>query len=73
MIYILLDLESGNYMATYHSEAEALADVRETVAQFGRDYVSEWALAGKTSDGTVTAIAEGEVLIERALHAGTVA
>jgi hypothetical protein len=71
MIYILLDIETANQMASYRSEAEALADVRDTVERHGRAYVSEWTLLCKNHDGVVTAIAEGDALIDRAF--GTIA
>jgi hypothetical protein len=69
MIYILLNLETANYVATYRAESEALADVRDAVERFGRGYVGDWALAGKSEAGEVTAIAEGDALIERAMAA----
>jgi len=70
VIYILLDTRVGNYVGTFRSAAEALADVRDTVAQFGRGYVADWALVEKSEAGVVTAIAEGDELIRRALTAG---
>jgi hypothetical protein len=69
MIYILLDVETANYVATYRTESEALADVRDAVDRLGRGHVADWALAGKSEAGEVTAIAEGDALIERALAA----
>jgi hypothetical protein len=69
VVYILLDIETANQMASYHSEAEALADVRDTVKRHGRAYVREWTLLSKSHDGVVAAIAEGDALIERAFGA----
>ena len=69
MIYIILDLETGNYVATFDTEAEALADVRLAVERFGRRYAAPWALASKDDDGRVENLGEGEALIDRALRA----
>jgi hypothetical protein len=66
VIYIILDAKVGNYMGTYRSETEALADVSDTVARFGNGYVSDWVLTSKDPGGDVTVIAEGNALIARA-------
>jgi hypothetical protein len=64
--YIILDIENGNYVATYETEAEALDHVHEALAVAGRDLVVRWGLAGKDDAGNVMVIAESESLIERA-------
>ena len=69
MFYIILDLETGNYVATFDTEAEALADVRLAVERFGRPYAAPWALASKDVHGRMVAIAEGDALIDRAFRA----
>lgn len=66
MTYILLDIETGNYEGTYRSVAEALAEVRHAVAEFGRSHAVSWALAQRVPDGDLEAIAEGDALIDRA-------
>lgn len=66
MVYAIWDTESANIIDSYRSEDEALADVRDAVTRFGRTYVGSWALALHDGDN-VTAIAEGEALIDRAL------
>lgn len=66
MVYIILDLGSGNSLDTYATEADALADVRDMATRHGRDGVSSWALAHHEDDQSVTAIAEGDALIDRA-------
>jgi hypothetical protein len=66
MVYIILDLDSGNYVSTYATEGDALADVRESAERFGRGEVVSWALARREDDDRLTAIAEGEALIDRA-------
>ncbi len=69
MIYIILDLETGNYVATFDTESEALAAFRVAAGRFGRKYVAPWALARKDSAGDLTAIAEGDDLADRANRA----
>jgi hypothetical protein len=66
MIYIVLDLDTANYVGAFRSEAEALAGVREAVKRFGRSYAASWGLASKDADGRMEALAEGEGLIDRA-------
>lgn len=65
MSYAIWNLETGNTEGWYHSEAEAFEDVRDAVTRLGRDYVRSWALARHQGDD-VTAIAEGDALIDRA-------
>ncbi len=67
MIYAIWNTETGNREGWYQSEAEALADVRDAVARFGREFVHSWALAQHDGDD-LTRIAEGEALIDRALR-----
>jgi hypothetical protein len=65
MVYAIWNTETGNVEGWYRSEDEAFADVRDAVTRFGREYVQSWALAGHEGDD-VTAIAEGQALIDRA-------
>jgi hypothetical protein len=66
MVYAIWNTASANIVDSYRSEDEALADVRDAVACFGRAYAASWALARHEGEDT-TAIAEGEALIDRAL------
>ena len=64
-MYAIWNLETGNREGWYRTEAEALAEVRDALARFGRSEVVAWALARHEGDAT-EAIAESEQLIERA-------
>ncbi len=64
-IYSLWETASGNIINTYDTEAQALAVVRATIAEHGRDAVATLALARETNRG-VKQLAEGESLAERA-------
>lgn len=68
MIYFILDLDSGNDVSTYTTEAAALADVRDVATRDGRDEVVSWALGCHEGDGGLTAIADGDALIDRAFR-----
>jgi hypothetical protein len=70
MIYFILDLSGGNYVNTYGSENETLADVRDMASRFGRGEVTSWALARREDDKSVTATAQGDELIDHAEAAG---
>jgi hypothetical protein len=65
-MYAIWDMESANRIGAYESEAEALADVRDTVVRFGRDLVLNWGLAWHDEVGSTKAIAEGQALIDLA-------
>ena len=71
MIYVIIDTATAHQVGAYATEAEALVDVRDAVQQFGRSYAVAWGLAEQESNGTLRAIAEGDVLIDRALAAPT--
>lgn len=64
-MYAIWNLGTGNREGWYRTEAEALADVRDALARFGRSEVAAWALA-RHEGGATEAIAEGDRLIERA-------
>jgi hypothetical protein len=70
MVYAIWDVATANLVGAYDTEQEALADVRDTVSRFGREYVCAWALdrEGEGSDDIGEAIAEGEDLIDRAFR-----
>jgi hypothetical protein len=66
--FALWDLETGNLVGAYDTEAAALAVVRRSLAQWGRESVATLALV-RESRGRTRALAEGEALAERALAA----
>jgi hypothetical protein len=66
--YELWDLETGNLVGGYATEAAALAVVRRAIARYGRASMATLALA-RESRGRTTALAEGEALADRALAA----
>lgn len=72
--YELWTLDTGNMVADYNAEADALAEVQAYVAAHGRKAVSDWALARNGDSKTdFQHIAEGDALADLALHtcAGT--
>ncbi|MGH2353058.1 MAG: hypothetical protein ACRDI2_04625 [Chloroflexota bacterium] len=64
--YELWETESGNLIDTFPTEEEALADVRATITEFGRESVVTYALAHETRRRTKL-IAQGDALVARAL------
>ncbi len=74
MIYELWDFDTRNIIYTYHSEADALAEVAAQIGEFGPDAVKTWILL--SNDGTETEeglqrIAAGDDLANLALHIPT--
>ena len=72
MVYAIWDTDSANLVGSYDTEGEALADVRDAVERFGRDYARAWGLAIHDGDD-VEKVAEGDELIDRALDQATAA
>lgn len=68
MTYELWNMRTGNAIAEFGTETEALAAVREVIARHGRAYVDAL-LLGSTSSGRSRPVAQGQVLAERALAA----
>jgi hypothetical protein len=69
MSYQLWNLQTGNMIGDFDSEAEALAFIRETVELDGEAAASNWGLAETSPDGkTSTNIGEGAALLARALN-----
>ncbi len=66
--YELWELETTNLVDGYETEAAALAVVRRSIEQWGRESVATLALA-RESRGRTKAIAQGDTLAERALAA----
>lgn len=67
MFYELLDVETGNLIGTYESEAEALTIVRRAARLNGAAYVEALALGYEDDDGDGAQIAAGADLLARAL------
>ena len=67
MVYELWDSASGNAIAGFPTEAEALGVVRAEMEAAGRDAVSEWFLRNVDIRGRSKVLAEGAALADRAL------
>jgi hypothetical protein len=65
MYYELWDLETGNIINTYQTEAAALAVVCELISSNGPDYAEALAL-GRTDARGKSVVAEGRHLVSRA-------
>ena len=70
--FALWDLDTGNLVGAYDTEEGALAVVRRSVEEHGRESVAMLALARETP-GRIRNVAQGEALVERASrgHTGT--
>lgn len=66
----LWDLETGNMVDAFATEAEALGAVRDAYERHGECYVLSWALA-RATHRRMESLGEGEALIERALARAT--
>lgn len=64
--YDIWNLATGNAVAEYDTEAEALELIRWTVETYGRNDASSWALTEIDEDGEERPVAEGDALIDRA-------
>ena len=63
--YELWDVDAGNMIGAFTSEAAALAEVRDLLTVNGASYAGDLALARRTADGGEP-IAEGGELARRA-------
>jgi len=66
MFYALWDLESGNALGDFDTEAEALAVVRDLLDANEPDYAEALSLGRTDDDGTFVLIADGDALAARA-------
>ena len=66
MFYVLWDVQSGNMISDFDSEAEALAAVRELLSANQPAYAAALALGRTGDDGETQVIAEGSSLAARA-------
>ena len=71
MAYEVWSIPSGSLLATYETEAEALADVRAAIERHGADYGRGLLLGYESRRGRSRLIAEGEALVQRALQAAS--
>ena len=69
MIYVLWSIPSATALATYDTEAEALAAVRAGVERNGRAYGLDLLLTRENHRGDTRTIAAGAELVERAEQA----
>jgi hypothetical protein len=67
----LWDARSGNIVADFASEEEALRSVRETVRTLGREFAADLMLGTNDAAGEGVLIAEGDALIARAEQRAT--
>jgi hypothetical protein len=65
-VYDLFDLDDGNIVGSYPSEAEALAVVRAALRDHGRAAASTLSLIRVDDDGSESLVADGDDLILRA-------
>lgn len=63
MFYALWDLESGNSLGDFDSEAEVLAVVRDLLDANEPDYAEALSLGRTNDDGTTTVVADGVALV----------
>jgi hypothetical protein len=66
MFYELWDLKSGNIINTYDTEAEALMVVRGLLAANGSDYARDLSLSREDDDESLSLVAKGSALAQRA-------
>lgn len=66
MIYELWDIESGNLVGAYETEAEALATVREVIDLPEGSYTEALALVRDDDQADVETLAAGAALVARA-------
>lgn len=66
MFYVIWDVETGNIIGDFATEAEALSVVRELLDDNTSDYVDALTLGRTTDDGTSRPVAEGQALADLA-------
>ena len=71
MVYELWDVETGNIINTYASQAEALAVVRDLLAVNAPEYAEALSLGSEDDRGKSRLIAEGAELARIALGAAS--
>ena len=66
MGYELWETQTGNLVASFSHERDALTLVRDAMRQHGQDYAMTLALLREDEAGHITAVAQAGDLIERA-------
>jgi hypothetical protein len=66
MAYELWEMRTGNLVASFSHEGDALALVRDAIQAHGEDYARNLALVREDESGHTAAVAESSELIERA-------
>ncbi len=66
MGYELWEMQTGNLVASFSHEGDALALVRDAMRDHGQDYALTLALVREDENGRSTALAAAGELIERA-------
>lgn len=66
MFYALWDVESGNSLGDFDSEAAALVVVRDLLEANEPDYAAALSLGRTDDDGTTSVVADGAALAARA-------
>ena len=69
-MFDLWDVETGNLIGTFASEAEALEIVRQLIEVNGMGYADALDLGRIANDGTTSSIATGQALVGRARGSG---
>lgn len=66
MAYEIWEMQTGNLVASFSRERDALALVRDAVAAHGEAYVETLALVHEDGAGSPTTVATSHELLERA-------
>jgi hypothetical protein len=65
MAYEVWEMQSGNLVASFSREREALALVRDAIAAHGEAYARTLALVNEDETGLTTTVAAADQLLER--------
>jgi hypothetical protein len=65
MAYEVWEMQTGNLVASFSHEAEALALVRDAVEAHGEAYAQNLALVREEEDGQTTTVATADELLQR--------
>jgi len=65
MTYEVWEMRTGNLVASFGTETDALVLVRDAVAAHGAEYGRHLALVREDEDGRSTAVAAADQLLER--------
>jgi hypothetical protein len=65
MAYEIWDMQTGNLVASFGLEADALTLVRDAVETHGEPYARNLALVREDDDGTTATVAASDQLLKR--------